>query len=113
MIFDSCHSGAGTRGGRVETAAIRSVKLPPTYSIPLSVLQAAEESHRGMVIREEFEKSGLRSHVLFSGCRQGQLSGEVNGRGLFTSALLPVLQSDGVDKLTYEEVIKRLPDIVG
>jgi hypothetical protein len=111
VIFDSCHSGSGTRNERDPTHVVRSINLPANYTIPLHVLKSAGE--RAIVTANGFEKSGLRSHVLLSGCRQAQLSREINGRGFFTSALLHVLQSDGVDKLTYEEVLKRLPDIPG
>ncbi|KAG6906651.1 hypothetical protein DXG01_012737 [Tephrocybe rancida] len=36
---------------------------------------------------------------------------EREGRGAFTSALLTLLKRDGIDKLTYTDVITRLPDL--
>lgn len=61
----------------------------------------------------DYEKTGLASHVLLSACSATETSKEDHGRGLFTKALLEVLESGGIDKMTYEQLIECLPSIDG
>ncbi|KAJ7190615.1 hypothetical protein GGX14DRAFT_381985 [Mycena pura] len=110
VILDSCHSGSGTRDPRDETFACRGVELPKTYDIPLDVLKA-ESGTRASVVAKGHEKSGLRSHVLLAACMRGQTAKERHGRGAFTSQLLELLKGEGVDRLTYKDVVTRLPDL--
>jgi hypothetical protein len=53
-----------------------------------------------------FHCSGARSHVFLAACGAQEQSFEVQKRGLFTMALLDVL--DNSDKHTYAEVIGRI-----
>ncbi|KAH6917593.1 caspase domain-containing protein [Coprinopsis sp. MPI-PUGE-AT-0042] len=111
VILDSCHSGSGTRKHRGdETLASRGVKLPSNYSIPANVLRSELED-RGTFVAPGYEMAGLRSHVLLAACKQDQQAIERGGRGVFTSALVKLLEKDGIDKLTYQDVIARLPDL--
>ncbi|KIK68739.1 hypothetical protein GYMLUDRAFT_1008897 [Collybiopsis luxurians FD-317 M1] len=110
VIFDCCHSGSGTRDSRDETLAIRGVALPKTYNIPPEVLKL-ESAPRASKVAKGYEKSGLRSHVLLAACMRGQTAKERHGRGAFTSQLLELFKKEGVDKLTYKEIISRLPDL--
>ncbi|KAJ7141488.1 hypothetical protein C8R44DRAFT_604425 [Mycena epipterygia] len=110
VIFDSCHSGSGTRDPRDQTFSVRGVELPKTYSIPPDVLES-ESGTRASVVAKGFEKSGLRSHVLLAACMRGQTAKERQGRGAFTLQLLEVLKEEGVDRLTYKDVVTRLPDL--
>ncbi|THV02695.1 hypothetical protein K435DRAFT_792310 [Dendrothele bispora CBS 962.96] len=109
VIFDSCHSGSGTRDPRDETFAIRGIELPKTYKIPLKVLQSDSESGtRASAVAKGYEKSGLRSHVLLAACMRGETAKEWGRRGVFTTQLLELLKEEGVDRLTYKDVITRL-----
>ncbi|THU79034.1 hypothetical protein K435DRAFT_973293 [Dendrothele bispora CBS 962.96] len=110
VIFDCCHSGSGTRDPRDETFAVRGVELPKNYTIPLNVLKSESES-RATVVAKGFEKSGLRSHVLLAACMSGQTAKERHQRGAFTYQLLELLKEQGVDRLTYKDVVMRLPDL--
>ncbi|THU90085.1 hypothetical protein K435DRAFT_968821 [Dendrothele bispora CBS 962.96] len=112
-IFDSCHSGSGTRGDEKNPSfAVRGIDLPPNYIIPLSMLSNfIPESSRASSIAKGSENYGLLSHVLLSACLPTQRAKERPGSGVFTSSLLKLLRKYGVDKLTYKEVIARLPDL--
>ncbi|THU94293.1 hypothetical protein K435DRAFT_900628 [Dendrothele bispora CBS 962.96] len=109
-VFDSCHSGSGTRGDE-NSFAVRSIDLPPHYTIPSSTLSSnfLSESSRASSIAKGSENFGLLSHVLLSACLPEQEAKETQGSGVFTSALLTLLREYGVDKLTYKEVIAHLP----
>ncbi|KAF5343713.1 hypothetical protein D9758_016517 [Tetrapyrgos nigripes] len=107
VFFDSCHSGSGTRNPRDETLTIRGVELPQTYQIAKDALEGGQ---RLATVAPGYEKHGLSSHVLLAACTQGQTAKERHKRGVFTSAVLSLLE-EGVDQLTYEEVITNLPDL--
>ncbi|KAG6908030.1 hypothetical protein DXG01_006449 [Tephrocybe rancida] len=107
VIFDCCHSGSGTRkNSSDDSLAVRGIELPSSYSIPDDVF---ESETRGLSVHESTASSS--SHVLLAACKQGQLAMERQGRGVFTSALLTLLEMQGVDRLTYAEVITHLPDL--
>jgi hypothetical protein len=42
---------------------------------------------------------------------RGETASERKGHGVFTSALLKLLEEDGIDQLTYKDVIRLLPDL--
>ncbi|KAG7440929.1 uncharacterized protein BT62DRAFT_997422 [Guyanagaster necrorhizus] len=112
VIFDCCHSGSGTRmEGNDPTFAVRGTDLSKTYTVDQDLLHDIEPDARAGVVAKGFEKSGLSSHMLLSACKAGQAAMEKLGRGAFTSALLILLQDNGVDKLTYKDVITNLPDL--
>ncbi|KAK0218645.1 caspase domain-containing protein [Armillaria fumosa] len=112
VILDCCHSGSGTRADDDDpTFAVRGIDLPETYTVAQDLLHDIEPDARSSVVAKGFETTGLLSHVLLTACKHGQEAGERNGRGVFTSALLGLLQEKGVDKLTYKDVINSLPDM--
>ncbi|THU80313.1 hypothetical protein K435DRAFT_972820 [Dendrothele bispora CBS 962.96] len=108
VIFDSCHSGSGTRDDRDKTFAIRGVELPPNYIVPASVLEA-QSDERATTIADKY--TGLNSHVLLAACMQGQTAKERKGHGAFTSQLLSSLKEEGVDRVTYKDLVMRMPDL--
>ncbi|THU90069.1 hypothetical protein K435DRAFT_864623 [Dendrothele bispora CBS 962.96] len=111
-IFDSCHSGSGTRSDEKNSSfVVRGIDLPQNYTIPLSMFSSnfISESSRASSIAKGSENFGLLSHVLLSACLPEQEAKEIQGSGVFTSALLKLLREYGVDKLTYEEVVDHLP----
>ncbi|KAL0066448.1 hypothetical protein AAF712_006490 [Marasmius tenuissimus] len=114
VILDSCHSGSGTRKDkRDETFAVRGVELPSNYTIPASIIEEEEldSGERGGTVATGAEKKGLRSHVLLAACQHGQTAKERKGNGDFTSRLVPLLREDGLDRVTYRDVINRLPPL--
>ncbi|KAK0440553.1 caspase domain-containing protein [Armillaria borealis] len=111
VILDCCHSGSGTRTDDDDpTFAVRGIDLPETYTVAQDLLHDIADA-RASVVAMGFEKSGLLSHVLLSACQAEQTAKEKHGRGIFTSALLGLLQEKGVGKLTYKDVIINLPDL--
>jgi hypothetical protein len=80
------------------------------YAIPLGVIQS-EYGSRATGAAKGFEESGLHSHVLLAACKSGQTAKERSQRGAFTYSLLELLKEEGVDRLTYRDVITRLPDL--
>jgi hypothetical protein len=57
--------------------------------------------------------SYVESHVLLAACSATESAREEDGRGNFTKAFLALLQSEGVDKLTYSDVLTRMDAILG
>ncbi|KAK0486536.1 hypothetical protein IW261DRAFT_1455946 [Armillaria novae-zelandiae] len=110
VILDCCHSGSGTRtGDDDETFAVRGIDLPASYTVPDELLPDPDARESG--IAEGHKNAGLLSHVLLSACQAGQRAREEDRRGVFTSALLEVLQEHAVNKLTYTDVINNLRDL--
>ena len=66
---------------------------------------------RGTSIASGFLKSGLRSHVLLSACGAEENASEDEGRGYFTKRLLDTLEIVGADKVTYADLIQRIPSL--
>ncbi|KAK1215771.1 hypothetical protein PQX77_021609 [Marasmius sp. AFHP31] len=112
VILDSCHSGSGTREDeRDETFAVRGVELPSTYTIPASIVEeelASEGEGRDDTPASGAEMMGLRSHILLAACKHGQTAKERGGHGDFSSQLIPLLREDGLDQITYKDIINRL-----
>ncbi|KAK0452944.1 uncharacterized protein EV420DRAFT_1481938 [Desarmillaria tabescens] len=91
--------------------AFRGIELPETYSIPLDLFYGIEPDAQASVAGEGFRKTGLSSHMLLSACKADQMARETAGSGIFTSALLNLLEKSGVDRLTYKDIIAKLPDL--
>ena len=66
---------------------------------------------RATEIAPGFARTGLRSHVLLAACGAMETARETGGRGVFTKALLTLLRRDGVEKLRYSDVLKRMDAI--
>jgi len=82
--------------------------------IPPSLDKDIWGSTRGTAIEPKFLKSGLSSHVLLAACGAQETAKEnLSGTGgVFTTALLDTLVSVGADKVTYTDLIQRLPSLV-
>ncbi|KAG6843590.1 hypothetical protein H0H87_002783, partial [Tephrocybe sp. NHM501043] len=137
VIFDCCHSGSATRDGNLrnaigQTLAVRGIELPPSYAILAGLVSpelrgrsARRTSSSGLKSRDfpESEKSTVESspgagttetrssHVLLAACRQGESAMEWKHRGAFTVALLSLFKREGIEKLTYTDVVKHLPNL--
>jgi hypothetical protein len=55
----------------------------------------------------------LTSHVLLAACSATESAKESNERGIFTTALLATLSDVDPDKVTYADLIQRLPILPG
>ncbi|KAG6918442.1 hypothetical protein DXG01_014623 [Tephrocybe rancida] len=105
VIFDCCYASFGFRGNvGDETLAVRGIELPHSYPI---VMELRSELEAGSVSNT----TGPISHVLLAACKPEQPAMERRGSGVFTSALLTLLKQEGIDKLTYTDIITRLPDL--
>jgi len=67
--------------------------------------------NRGSSIAPGFLKSGIRSHVLLSACGAEEAAKEEEGRGYFTEQLLNALEDIGADRVTYADLIHRIPHL--
>ncbi|KAG6824171.1 hypothetical protein H0H92_007786, partial [Tricholoma furcatifolium] len=92
--------GSGSRNPNDQTLAHRGFPLPFDY-IPGDVLMPESEWSKD---------ESLASHVLLAACRRGQYAMESHGRGVFTEALIILLQREGI-QLTYKDIIAQLPDL--
>ena len=90
---------------------IRAVQLPPSYTIPLDLLERQISPDCSSSIPTAYEKTGLISHVLLAACMRGQCAVEMQGHGAFTAALLSLLRRECYDRLTYQDVIMQLPEL--
>jgi hypothetical protein len=79
------------------------VKIPPNLD------EDIWGGTRGNAITPGFLKCGLRSHVLLSACGAEEEAKENLGRGYFTKNLLDTLQVVGADKVTYVDLVQRIP----
>lgn len=66
---------------------------------------------RAIAMAAGLAQAGSRSHVLLAACRETEVALEENGRGAFTQALLSTLCSVATDKVTYQDVQDRHPEI--
>jgi Caspase domain len=120
VIFDCCHSGSATRMDDVmavldPTRISRGIELKPD-KIPVGLDQSIwinENEERATAIASGFSHTGLYSHVLLTACGADEPAREQKGRGLFTSALLEVLSQVDPSKVTYTDLMKRIPHIPG
>ncbi|KAE9388436.1 hypothetical protein BT96DRAFT_947626 [Gymnopus androsaceus JB14] len=100
IILDCCHSGSGMQ---------KSMDL--IFQNPTAFLLNEYSAAQTSIIAKGFEKTGLQSHILFAACMQHQQAMESQERGVFTSELITLFKQEGVDKLTYQEVIAtKLPN---
>ncbi|KAJ7087548.1 caspase domain-containing protein [Mycena belliarum] len=115
-IFDCCHSGGITReSGSSILPLPRFVEtLAP---IPANLDEGLFGARSGQVslppgIRYEF----MQSHVLLAACRQQQrarecLSAAGTPCGFFTDSLIKELRAVGPNRITYTELLDKLPTL--
>ncbi|KAH7923100.1 hypothetical protein BV22DRAFT_1130887 [Leucogyrophana mollusca] len=119
VILDCCHSGSGTRTDKVvvSTRSVRGIKIKeaPADDLDQHIWEVVErrEAENGYPIAfsTDSAQSGRLSHVLLAACGADELAREENGRGVFTLALIEALKRFGADKLTYAELLQRLPPL--
>ena len=115
VFLDSCFSGTATRvmmdtagvgeGARVRPVTARFVEPPADQSLyadaaPMLLVRGFLAAEGGRSTRDAVVVPGL-NHVLWSGCRDNELSGEGNiggeVRGFFTYAFCKCLRGAGVN----------------
>jgi Caspase domain len=119
VIFDCCHSGSGTRSFNTDLPRTRrSVQIPSNIpsSLDRHIWGDSEDSRSGRVA-SGFLYSGLKSHVLLAACgvEQSAFDDPILQGGVFTSAILSVLEATGTESITYAEALQRmdpLPEFV-
>jgi len=119
VIFDSCCSGSGTRTN--ELISVRSIELPKDYRVPsfdkvlhsLDDVLSSSTHSRAPIVAKGHENDGLASHVLLAACSRDEVAYEEDGRGRFTRELTKFLRDrqNPTHAITYEDVVKRLPDL--
>ncbi|KAF8580652.1 hypothetical protein K439DRAFT_1636896 [Ramaria rubella] len=102
VIFDCCHAAHGTRG-----EGVRSEKFYGQLPSDIDSMSGI----RSQVVLQGFEIQNLRSHVLLAACGAREFAREGGGKGFFTEALLNTFEKSGVDKLSYVEFMKQLPEL--
>ncbi|KAG8825464.1 hypothetical protein FRC17_008636 [Serendipita sp. 399] len=115
VILDSCYAGAGTQRGRG-----RSIQVDERIDKDLDreIWSAMEEKKKAVQVERVgistgFEYYGDASHVLMAACAPDETAKEINGRGSFTKALLKTITTFGIENMTYDSLIKRLPPLLG
>ncbi|KAI0315079.1 caspase domain-containing protein [Amylostereum chailletii] len=118
VILDCCHSGSATRDHEKDhitgpVPLVRGVCLPADYAILPTVDEDifSETTPRAWAIAKGYRYAGMASHVLLAACKANQKAHETGKRGQFTLALMDLLRKNRVEELTYEDAIKRLPDL--
>jgi hypothetical protein len=59
-----------------------------------------------------FSHTGIRSHIVLTACREAERAQE-GRRGVFTEALLDTLYLLDAEKITYRDLIGRIPHLAG
>ncbi|VDB91452.1 unnamed protein product [Peniophora sp. CBMAI 1063] len=112
VILDCCFSGSGTRS--IERSSVhleRGFRLDSSLSVPPSLddeIWRGPHTSRAIDPMTGFTMSGLSSHVLLAACRELEQAHEIDGRGLFTSALIHALRLGEINKLTYKGLMRRV-----
>jgi hypothetical protein len=105
VIFDSCHSGSGTRSGsdtRVRGGPYEG-EIPDNLDDDIVLPRT-----RGARVPDKFRHHGLQSHILLAACASHELAHENRNSGAFTAALLKALKGVDTAELTYEGLIERM-----
>ncbi|KDN34924.1 hypothetical protein RSAG8_12014, partial [Rhizoctonia solani AG-8 WAC10335] len=117
VIFDSCHSGSGTRSDESSPKPTgrdrryRSAKVQ--FEIPSDIdshltctsSDSSIKQHRDAKLLLYTDQS---SHVHLAACRANEKAIEEDGHGVFTAELLEKVRQNRVDKITYRNLIKSL-----
>ncbi|RXW18479.1 hypothetical protein EST38_g7377 [Candolleomyces aberdarensis] len=109
VIFDSCHSGSGTRSESDRDTRVRGG--PHEGDVPPDLdddIVRSTGSTRGIRVPDKFRHHGLRSHVLLAACAPHEQAHESGSSGAFTKTLLGALNGANTTQLTYEGLIERM-----
>ncbi|KIK02790.1 hypothetical protein K443DRAFT_96311 [Laccaria amethystina LaAM-08-1] len=94
VIFDSCHSGSGTRARRKVRGLAKNRGQPIPKDLDRDIWKTAS-GFRGSSTAPGYTRRGLANHVLLAACTQKEEAADGVEGGDFTRALLPTLKSAG------------------
>lgn len=100
-IFDSCNSGSVQRGDALARFQ------PPSGIAPVPAPPRTPPDRAVDIVAGE-----LPGLVVFSAASDGTSALEVDGKGIFTDALLTVLSPVSKQPLTYAQVARQVPHLV-
>lgn len=118
VIFDKCHAASATRADKNDpTLLIRRLVIDEGENpLPQNLDEDVWGSSKRIAPRAAAparKGQALGSHILLAACGADEYAKEQKCRGWFTKALLEVLYRVGAEKLTYSDLMKRLPDLPG
>ncbi|KAK0236293.1 caspase domain-containing protein [Armillaria nabsnona] len=111
LILDCCHSAGINRGGESNDApnmrsrqVLQPPKVSPDCDSAIWSLAPTTQAVAG------FAGTPRDSHVLLAACSRSQTAKEVDGKGLFTRALLKVMRESSMTRgeLTYTSLMRCL-----
>ena len=119
--LDCCHSGSGTRNLKSSSDTRRARGFVLKGVLPTSLdhdIWRDIPRGRDIEVVKGFTRAGSKSHVLLAACRETETAFERNERGgkergFFTLELLRALRMVNPDKITYQDLIQRIPTIPG
>ncbi|PBL03171.1 hypothetical protein ARMGADRAFT_6380 [Armillaria gallica] len=112
LILDCCHSAGINRGGDdVPNTRSRQLFKPPKISPDCdSTIRSFVPASQVVPITSGFSGTPWDSHILLAACSRLQTAKEVDGKGLFTHALLKVMRERHAARgeLTYQSLMHYL-----
>jgi hypothetical protein len=116
VIVDSCHAASATRWTEDSEFRVRSFDLPTDRTLTASRSGGAIARSASQTMSSSpssgWMTSDISSHVLLAATSLSQPAREQGESGVFTRALLKLLRENpGPNRLTYSEVIGRLPPL--
>lgn len=101
VILDSCNSGSATRD--VGDPSVRARFQPPAGET--SVVMAGSLGGSA----DTWVPASLPGAVILTAASDGTSALEIGGKGVFTEALVEVLERPGKDPLTYSQLARQVP----
>ena len=120
LAFDCCHSASITRG-RPTAAFSRDPDLQEIiravpelyYRVPDDLDEEIWGAKRALTVSPALKDTGSGAYVLFSACKSTEFAIERRDGGIFTNALLNVLNNFGPNEILCSQIIERLQIIQG
>jgi len=103
VILDSCNSGGATRGPEAGTFVAR-FEPPPGEGLPSSRFVPGK--------RKPYVAATLPEMIVLTAAADGTSALETGGRGVFTDALIEVLNTAGTSTLTYAQAARQIAGVV-
>jgi uncharacterized caspase-like protein len=118
VAFDCCYSGGGMKDGEGRTLGVAKSAPPLEYCGELLKIAAADSrrlplnDRRPKPVTDPEWQPDETSFAGLAASTNYETSMEIGGRGVFTTALCAVLQSQLDKGITYEEVINNVQKVV-
>ncbi|KJA21668.1 hypothetical protein HYPSUDRAFT_41803 [Hypholoma sublateritium FD-334 SS-4] len=110
LAFDCCHSASAVRGEPADPDSEEIARTGPAtkYQIPDDLDEDIWGGARALSIIPSLKNTGSSSYVLFAACDSTQTAVERRGRGVFSKALLKILDDLGPSAIPCAEIANRL-----